>query len=78
MSLKETGQLDNTIVIATSDHGDMLGDRGLWFKMNFFERSLRVPLIMAGPGVANTRQFGNVCSLLDLAAHVPRHRGRRR
>ena len=63
--LEETGQIDNTIVIATSDHGDMLGDRGLWFKMNFFERSLRVPLIMAGPGVAD-RSVGNVCSLLDL------------
>ncbi len=64
-ALEETGQLDDTIVIATSDHGDMLGDRGLWFKMSFFERSLRVPLIMAGPGVANGT-VGNVCSLLDL------------
>ncbi len=63
--LEETGQLVNTIVIATSDHGDMLGDRGLWFKMNFFERSLRVPLVIAGPGVAN-RTVGNACSLLDL------------
>ncbi|MDE0066988.1 MAG: choline-sulfatase [Acidimicrobiaceae bacterium] len=63
--LEETGQIDNTIVIATSDHGDMLGDRGLWFKMSFFERSLRVPLIIAGPDVAN-RTVGNVCSLMDL------------
>ena len=63
--LEETGQIDNTIVIATSDHGDMLGDRGLWFKMSLFERALRVPLIMAGPGIAN-RSVGNVCSLLDL------------
>ena len=64
-ALAEVGQLDRTVVIATSDHGDMLGDRGTWFKMCFYERSARVPLIVAGPDVAN-RTVGNVCSLLDL------------
>ncbi len=63
--LEETGRLDNTVVIVTSDHGDMLGDRGAFFKMSFFERSARVPLIMAGPGVAS-RSVPNVCSHLDL------------
>ena len=63
--LDETGRLDNTVVIVTSDHGDMLGDRGAFFKMSFFERSARVPLIMAGPGVAG-RPVPNVCSHLDL------------
>ena len=63
--LDETGRLDNTVVIVTSDHGDMLGDRGAFFKMSFFERSARVPLIMAGPGVAG-RAVPNVCSHLDL------------
>ena len=37
--LEETGRLDSTVVIVTSDHGDMLGDRGTFFKMSFFERS---------------------------------------
>ncbi|MGI9599240.1 MAG: choline-sulfatase [Acidimicrobiales bacterium] len=64
-TLDETGHLDNTVVIVTSDHGDMLGDRGLWFKMSFHERSARVPLVMAGPGVANTT-VSNACSHLDL------------
>ena len=64
-ALAETGRLDRTVVIATSDHGDMLGDRGTWFKMCFYERSARVPLVMAGPDVAN-RSVGNVCSLMDL------------
>ena len=63
--LEETGQLDNTIVMFTSDHGDMLGDRGVWFKMSFFERSARVPLIMAGPDITNGT-VPNACSLLDM------------
>ncbi|WP_083445310.1 choline-sulfatase [Ruegeria sp. 6PALISEP08] len=64
-ALEDIGELDNTIVIVTADHGDMLGERGLWYKMNFFEHSARVPLIMAGPGVAKGCA-SNACSLLDL------------
>ena len=64
-TLAELGQLNNTIVIATSDHGDMLGDRGAWFKMSFHERSARIPLVVAGPGVSNT-EVANACSHLDL------------
>ncbi|WP_419553742.1 choline-sulfatase [Candidatus Poriferisodalis sp.] len=63
--LEETGHADDTIVIALSDHGDMLGDRGAFFKMSFFERAARVPLVVAGPGVANCT-IPNVCSLVDL------------
>ena len=63
--LEETGRLDDTVVIFTSDHGDMLGDRGAWFKMSFFERSARVPLIMAGPDISNGA-VPNACSLLDM------------
>ena len=54
-----------TMIIFASDHGEMLGERGLWFKMSFFERSARVPLIMNGPGVAATR-VGAPVSLVDL------------
>ncbi|MEM1299641.1 MAG: choline-sulfatase [Pseudomonadota bacterium] len=64
-ALDDIGELDNTIVIVTADHGDMLGERGLWYKMNFFEHSGRVPLIMAGPGVA-VGAAANACSLIDL------------
>ncbi|MES0862639.1 choline-sulfatase [Ruegeria sp. SCPT10] len=64
-TLQEIGELDNTIIIVTADHGDMLGERGLWYKMNFFEHSARVPLVMAGPGVViGTAQ--NAVSLVDL------------
>ena len=41
---------EDTIILFCSDHGDMLGDRGLWFKMSFFEGSARVPLMMRIPG----------------------------
>ena len=56
---------ENTVVVFCSDHGDMLGERGLWFKMNFFEGSARVPLMIAAPGLAE-RSIDTPTSLLDL------------
>jgi arylsulfatase A-like enzyme len=49
--LEAAGELENTLVIFTSDHGDMLGDRGRISKYCTYEGSVRVPLILAGPGV---------------------------
>ena len=64
-AIEDIGALDNTIIIVTADHGDMLGERGLWYKMNFFEHSARVPLVMAGPGI-KSGTAANACSLIDL------------
>ncbi|MGB1160314.1 MAG: choline-sulfatase [Alphaproteobacteria bacterium] len=64
-TITEAGMLDQTVFIVTADHGDMLGERGLWYKMNFFEHSARVPLIMAGPGIAQG-SAPNPCSLVDI------------
>ena len=64
-TLDEQGLRDDTVVIVTSDHGDMLGERGLWYKMAPFEPSIRVPLIVSGAGVGQARVAGPV-SLLDL------------
>ena len=50
--LERTRMLDDTVILFCSDHGDMLGERGLWFKMCFFEGSARVPLMIAGNGIA--------------------------
>ena len=48
--LEERNILENTIIIFTSDHGDMLGERGLWDKRWFYEPSVGIPLIACGPG----------------------------
>ena len=68
-TLEEIGEIDNTVLILTADHGDMLGERGLWYKMNFFEHSARVPLILGGPGVAQG-SVENACSLVDILPTV--------
>jgi choline-sulfatase len=65
-TLDEQGLREDTVVVVTSDHGDMLGERGLWYKMAPFEPSIRVPLIVAGRGVCAARVAEPV-SLLDLA-----------
>jgi choline-sulfatase len=65
-TLTRTRQLDKTVILFCSDHGDMLGERGLWFKMNFFEGSARVPLMIAGPGITAGRHDAPV-SNLDVA-----------
>ncbi len=49
--LKDTRQVENTIILFVSDHGDMLGEKGLWFKMNFLEGSARVPLMICAPSM---------------------------
>ncbi|MDO6962821.1 choline-sulfatase [Rhizobium alvei] len=65
-TLTRTRMLDETLIFFCSDHGDMLGERGLWFKMNFFEGSARVPLMIAGPGVTAGRHE-TPTSNLDVA-----------
>jgi choline-sulfatase len=57
---------EDTIVAFTADHGEMLGERGLWYKMSFFEHSARVPLIIRVPGGASRRVTEPV-SQLDVA-----------
>lgn len=65
-ALRDAGLGDDTIVAFTADHGEMLGERGLWYKMSFFEHSARVPLLVSVPGGA-PRRVAEPVSLLDLA-----------
>lgn len=62
-TLSDTGLDQNTIVIFTSDHGDMLGERGLWYKYSLLENALKVPLMVRVPGLAARR-------VTDLVSHV--------
>lgn len=65
-ALKSSELGDDTIVIFTSDHGEFLGERGLWFKRSFYEWSQRIPLIVHAPGRFSPRRVSKNVSLLDL------------
>tara|TARA_R110000751_G_scaffold254230_1_gene353684 strand:+ start:4302 stop:5735 length:1434 start_codon:yes stop_codon:yes gene_type:complete len=73
-SLEETGQLDTTTVIYTSDHGDNVGARGLWGKSNMYEESVAVPMILAEPG-GPTKLCETPVSLIDVSQTIIDHFG---
>jgi len=65
--LEETGLADNTLVIYTSDHGEMAGDHGCWWKSNYYEGSAGVPMIARWPGVTAPGTTSDaVCNLMDI------------
>ena len=65
-ALDAIGAASDTLIVFTSDHGDSLGERGLFFKMSFFEWSVRVPLIVHAPFAFAPRRVGANVSHLDL------------
>jgi choline-sulfatase len=65
-ALRSATLAEDTIVILTSDHGEMLGERGLWYKMSFLEGAARVPLVIASPGRFGPRRVAASVSLIDL------------
>lgn len=76
-ALERSGQRENTIIVYVSDHGLALGSHGLMGKQNLYEHSVRVPLIMSGPGVPagktvsadvySHRLFATLCDLTSTA-----------
>ncbi len=65
--LDTTGHSNNTLVIFTSDHGEMLGERGMWHKHHFYESSVRVPLTLRLPGRIAPSKVSEPVSHIDLA-----------
>ncbi len=81
-ALERTGQRENTLVIYTSDHGEMLGDHGIYLKGPFFyEPAVHVPLIVSQPGRVAAQTSAALVELMDLAptvldaAGLPHHPG---
>ncbi|RKX70806.1 MAG: hypothetical protein DRP60_15420 [Spirochaetes bacterium] len=65
-TLKTQGLYDNTIIAYSSDHGDLLGDHGLVYKQNFYEQSVRVPLIVHAPHLFSPKRVDNLVESIDL------------
>lgn len=65
-TLKEQGLYDNTVIIYTSDHGDLLGDHGLVYKQCFYEQSVKVPLIVHYPEKFKSKRVTDDVESIDL------------
>jgi choline-sulfatase len=65
-ALEEGGLADDTLVLFTADHGDMLGERGLWYKMVWYENSARVPLIVYYPAAFKAGRVAKAVSHVDF------------
>lgn len=65
-TLKKTGQYENTLIILAGDNGLALGQHGLMGKQSCYEHSIRVPLVLAGPGIPANKQTDAYVYLLDI------------
>jgi arylsulfatase A-like enzyme len=68
--LETSGQLDNTVIVFTSDHGLAIGRHGLMGKQSLYEHSVRVPLVFAGPGIEAGQTIDTPVYLQDAMATV--------
>lgn len=64
--LAQAGCLENTYIIYTSDHGEMAGEHGLWWKRTYYEASAGVPLLVAGPDLPQGGETSLPVELVDL------------
>jgi choline-sulfatase len=69
-ALERSGQAENTYIVFVSDHGEMLGDHGIWTKLVPYEPSVHVPCVVAGPGIEAGRTSGALAELIDVGATV--------
>ncbi len=73
--LEETRQLDDTLVVLTTDHGEMLGDHYLFGKLGYFDQAFHIPLIVAGPNVARGHRVNAFTESVDVTPTVIAHMG---
>lgn len=66
--LDRTGQRENTLIVYTSDHGEMLGEHGLWLKNVLLDGAARVPLLLSGPGLPKGKTIRTPVSHVDMVA----------
>ena len=69
-TLDETGLAENTVFIYTSDHGEMLGKFGMWWKCSLYEDSVRVPVLAMGPGFEQGKRIATPVDLHDVQASL--------
>ena len=68
-TLERTGLGKDTLIVYASDHGEQLGERGLWWKHTLYDESVKVPLIMSWPGrFPKGERRAQVVNLIDLSA----------
>jgi len=65
-TLRALGKSDDTVTVITADHGDMLGEHGLWYKMNFHEGAARIPLMLHAPQQWGPARVPDPVSLVDV------------
>lgn len=65
-TLEEARLADDSVIVVLADHGEMLGERGLWYKMSFFEGACRVPLFVHAPRLFAAHSVTRSVSLIDL------------
>lgn len=65
-TLEDCDLAEDTLIVFSGDHGDMLGERGLWYKMHWFEMAARVPLLVHAPRRFPARRVGQAVSTMDL------------
>lgn len=65
-ALEASGKLDDTVIVFTSDHGDFLGERGLWYKMSYLEPSAHVPMLVWNPKRFPARRVKEPVTLADI------------
>jgi choline-sulfatase len=64
--LERAGALENTLILYLSDHGDLIGNHGLWWKANYYEEALRVPFLLSGPEIPQGESCRQLVALTDI------------